>query len=121
MIAVIETESGFEPVAGNPTLTSLDGEIRAPLAVVLHESWTAEERAKFGVYLVEPMEIPAGKVPVGMPRYERDRDGSVVQVRDLEDEKPEVVLEPAQKVDSMMAKFGLSIEELRAVLGGATR
>lgn len=40
-------------IVGNPTLTSLDGEIRAPLQTVLHESWTDQDRAAFGVHLVE--------------------------------------------------------------------
>lgn len=86
MITVIETKDGFEPISGNPTLDSRDNETRAPLAAVLHESWTAEERAKFGVYLVEPMAVPDGKVAVGLPRYERDRAGVVVQIFDIEDQ-----------------------------------
>lgn len=88
MIAVIKTKDGFEPIGGNPTLDSLDGEKRAPLATILAESWTTDDRAEFGVFLVEPMEIPAGKVAVGMPRYEADGHYGVVEVRDLEDEKP---------------------------------
>lgn len=86
MITVIETKDGFEPIGGNPTLTSLDGECRAPLATILHPTWTAEDRAKFGIYTVEPAAIPAGKTAVGMPRYERDKAGEVIQVRDLQDE-----------------------------------
>jgi hypothetical protein len=85
MTAVRETKAGaFEPIAGNPTLTSLDGEVRAPLATILHESWTAEDRAKFGVHVVEPCRIPDGKRPVGSPIYEK-RDGAVVEVREFED------------------------------------
>jgi hypothetical protein len=96
MIAVIETENGFELIGGNPTLASLDGKARAPLAVILHQSWTAEERAKFGVYVVMPAEIPDGKAAVGMPRYERDKSGAVRQVRDLEDEKAPADPEPSE-------------------------
>jgi hypothetical protein len=107
MIAVIETENGFELIGGNPTLDSLDGEQRAPLAVILHPSWTAEQRAKFGVYVVAPAEIPAGKVAVGMPRYERDRSGAVRQVRDLEDEKP-----PADPVPSELDQLRSDLEAL---------
>lgn len=44
---------GWRQVAGNPTLTSLDGERRATLRTILHESWADEERAAFGVYMVD--------------------------------------------------------------------
>jgi hypothetical protein len=84
MIAVIETKDGIEPITGNPTLTSLDGKTRAPLLTILHESWTAEDRAKFGVHLVEPAEVPDGKRTVGAATYEK-RDGVVVQVVEVED------------------------------------
>lgn len=87
MIAVIETKDGFEPIGGNPALLSLDGDRRAPLAVILSDSWTAEERAAFGVYIVEPMVIPDGKVAVGMPSYERNGWGQVIEVRALEDHR----------------------------------
>lgn len=43
----------FERLNGNPTLTSLDGEIRAPLRTILHESWTEQDRAAFGIYMVD--------------------------------------------------------------------
>ncbi len=116
MIAVFETKDGFEPIGGNPTLTSLDGEVRAPLQTILHHSWTAEDRARFGIFVVDFLEVPEGKVAVGMPRYERNRNGAVVQVRDMEDERPAAVPEPVQKVEAMLAYYGLTIEELRAVL-----
>jgi hypothetical protein len=116
MISVIETKDGFAPIAGNPTLDSLDGETRAPLAVVLANSWTAEDRAKFGVYLVEPMEIPEGKEVVGMPRYERDKTGKVVQVRDLEDVKTPEPLSPQERLERFLQAVGLTIDELKALL-----
>lgn len=38
---------------GNPTLDSLDGETRAPLEILLSDSWTPTKRAAFGVYIVD--------------------------------------------------------------------
>lgn len=107
MIAVIETKDGFEPIGGNPILNSLDGEERAPLAVVMHHSWTPADRARFGVYVVEPMAIPAGKVAVGMPRYERDGAGVVRQVRDLEDERA-----PGRRVPTELEDLRSDLEAL---------
>jgi hypothetical protein len=40
-------------VASAEVVPSLDGETQAPLAVILHESWTPEERAAYGVYEVD--------------------------------------------------------------------
>lgn len=60
MLIVRETAPGaFDLVYGNPTLDSRDGERRAPLATILADSWTDEERAGFGVYLVDETP-PAG-------------------------------------------------------------
>lgn len=38
---------------GNPTLDSLNGETRAPLEILLSDSWTPTKRAAFGVFLVD--------------------------------------------------------------------
>jgi hypothetical protein len=85
MIAVRETSPDvFEPIVGNPTLLSIDGEVKAPLRTVMADSWTAEDRARFGVHLVEPADIPDGKQAVGAPTYVR-RGGVVVEVRAVED------------------------------------
>jgi hypothetical protein len=86
MIAVQQMPDGsFQPIAGNPVLLSLDGNVRAPLRVILHESWTAEERAAFGVYLAKPVTVPDGKVAIGSPTYQRSKDGTVIEVNDLAD------------------------------------
>lgn len=50
MITVKKVEDSFERISGNPTLKSLDGTRKARLAVIMHESWTDEERAEFGIY-----------------------------------------------------------------------
>jgi hypothetical protein len=53
MTFAIATGETYRLASGNPTLDSLDGETRAPLQTILHESWTAEDRAAFGVYSVD--------------------------------------------------------------------
>lgn len=84
MIPVLESApDDFGPLPDGD-LTSLDGERRAPPSVILHESWTADERAAFGVFLATPAPPPpAGKIIV-LVRYERV-DGDVVQLLDLAD------------------------------------
>jgi len=64
----------LRPIGGNPILDSLDGEVRAPLQAILHETWTAQERARFGIYLVEPFEAPVGKMVIGEPIYRKEGD-----------------------------------------------
>ena len=88
MIPVRETSPGvLEPLAGNPVLLSLDGQRKATLRTIMAPSWTAEARAKFGVHLVAPVVVPAGKAITGAPRYER-RGATVVQVVDIVDAPP---------------------------------
>ena len=119
MIPVRETKSGqFERITGNPTLTSLDGTRKAPLKTIMHKSWSAEDRASFGVYLVEPAAVPEGKRTVGAPRYKR-QGVAVVEVRDLEDVPKPVKREftAEEKVDGMLSMFGLTVDEFVSVLG----
>lgn len=51
--AIIRKVGGVYRAAQNGAIDSLDGERRAPLQTILHESWTAEERAEFGIYVLE--------------------------------------------------------------------
>lgn len=118
MIPVKETSPGvFERIVGNPVLLSLDGEEKAPLAVLLHESWSDKDRARFGVALAEPFVPPVGKRIVGDQSFEK-RDGKVVEVRVVEDKPKEMELTPAEKVARMLSAHGLTLSELRDVLGG---
>lgn len=112
MIPVIEVLPGhFVRAAGNPRMLSLDGEVVAPLATILADSWTDEDRAKFGVFMAEPFETPAGKVKVGQARYERQGD-NVVEVYDTEPEPAPKVL----TVEDKLARIGLTLAELKAAL-----
>lgn len=48
------TETGYEPVfTVSDVYLSLNGETQATLATILHESWTEQERAAFGIYLID--------------------------------------------------------------------
>lgn len=81
---VRKTAAGtYERVVGNPTLTSLDGEERAPLRTVI----ASGKEAAYGVYDAQREPIPEGKVAVGPERIE-ERDGLPVIVTDYEDAPP---------------------------------
>lgn len=64
MITVLLKNSEFCRVSGSPTLTSLDGQLRAPLPTILADSWTAQDREAFGVYQVD-VTPPEGYVWTG--------------------------------------------------------
>lgn len=75
---VLEVAPGeFITPSNNPTLDSLDGERRAPLLTILHESWKPAERAKFGVFIVEIPNAPAGQ-SLSSLTFERNESGKVV-------------------------------------------
>lgn len=110
MIPVRQMPSG-DLVPLNPnqriTLTSLDGERRAPLALLLSDKVGDELRQAFGLHLVRPAKVPAGKRAVGAPTFELDRNGKVRQVIPMEDAPPgqEPTKEPPSKVDPVMARL----------------
>lgn len=105
MITLLERDGVLVRIDGNPTLTSLDGEVRAPLAVILHESWTDEDRAKFGIYQVHPPKVPSGKRVVGEISYVREGNGAraVMMVEDapkqITREKPDPLSSLIERVD----------------------
>lgn len=112
MILVRETSPGvFEPVFDN-VLLSLDGTEQAPLPVLMHESWTDADRARFGVIRAEPAVVPEGKRAVGAPTYQKVK-GKVVQVFAIEDVPPPP---DHSKVEAALAGIGLTLDELRAAL-----
>lgn len=118
MIPVRETKPGqFERITGNPTLKSLDGTRKAPLRTILHESWSAEERAAFGVYLVEPATIPQGKRAISDRRIERI-NGEVVEVMDLEDipEPPKITMSDRDAV-SLLRDLVRRVDALEKAVG----
>jgi hypothetical protein len=112
---LIKAKDGFEPISGNPTLTSLDGERRAPLSVIMHSSWSEEDREAFGIYVVDEPEVPEGKVPVGPVRTEIVK-GKPVRVRDMIDATPAPILTIEERAEKLASRFGLTLAELRSVL-----
>ena len=86
MVIVIKTLDGFEPIVGNPTLTSIDGEQRAPLRAVL--TLSKADQAGFGVYQIEAPATPEGKIVASPDRIVTDRDDLPRIERDYEDAPP---------------------------------
>jgi hypothetical protein len=105
MIPVRETKPGvFERITGNPVLLSRDGRRKAPLRTILALSWTAEERAKFGVYLAVPCTVPDGKIAVGSPRFEH-QGSKLVELRELQEAPaPEPSRDVLAELDALAAR-----------------
>jgi hypothetical protein len=71
-------EEILEPIYGNPVLESKDGTTRATLETVLAPSWTAEDRAAYGIYVIEVEPImPRERVEVSYQLV----DGVPVEIR----------------------------------------
>lgn len=117
MITVVEGPAHVfeEAVAGD--VTSLDGQRRAPLDVILHESWTADERAAFGIYLVRPAAVPPGKVVTAV-RYARTGN-EVIQLLDLAD-APVIVPVAVSPRQLRLALLGAGmLDQVSAFVAGA--
>lgn len=118
MIIVREDKDGtITPIGGNPVLTSLDGTRKATLRTILHASWSAEDRAAFGVQLVEPVAVPAGKRAIGETRFTK-RDGRIIAEQDLADlPAPRPINEGAEAaLETWAAGLDLSLDDVAAVL-----
>lgn len=103
MIAVLETSPGVFALATG-MITRLDGEFRDHLEVILHESWTAAERAAYGVFLAAPADpVPAGKRIISS-NFQRLADGTVKQVHVLEDLS--LAAAKGAKVEAVKARAG---------------
>lgn len=50
----------FQPLTGNPTVLSLNGEVQQNLDVLTSGATSDDERALFGIYIVQEAEVPAG-------------------------------------------------------------
>lgn len=115
MIPVAEVAPGvFERIGGNPILTSLDRELRAPLLTILDPTWSDEDRAKFGIYMAKPFVEPDGKVAVRQPRYEK-RGSKVVEVYEVEDyNEPQPRPDPLAEIRAELAALGARIAALES-------
>jgi Domain of unknown function (DUF4376) len=86
MVFVIQQDRGYARITDpTVTLTSLDGETRAPMQAILAPAFSAKERAQYGVFNAAPFTVPVGKMTVdGTERFELD--GEIVrQVFDVVD------------------------------------
>jgi hypothetical protein len=118
MIPVKEiTQDVFEVIDGNPTLLSLDGEEKATLATLLADSWTDQDRARFGVYLATPFVLPDGKVFAGNERYER-QNGTVVQLFDVADPPPPTLEDLDNIAKTRAIDTALELSALNMIEGG---
>ncbi len=115
MIPIRETKlDQFERVGSKEILDSLDGEIRAPIRTILAASWTAADRLRFGVHLVEPFVVPEGKRRTGDPVYARDRDGKVIETFAVVDIPVRAAMTPTEKLERAT---GLTVAEIKQELG----
>lgn len=75
MTAVQYANGVLSEISGNPTILRLDGQVNAPLVVLLQPSWTDAERAEYGIYIAVPFVVPDGYEISGVATY-AFRDGS---------------------------------------------
>lgn len=119
MITVMKNADGsFADVIGNPTLTRLDGEERAPLLTILHHSWSPEKRAGFGIYLATPFVCSEGKELRGNRRFEADEDGSVREVYDtadtsVNDVQTDSIVKPNERLSQLELAVTAMLDEIK--------
>ena len=78
--------------------------------------WNEAELDAYGLKLAVPFDPPAGKIATGVARFIEDGD-TVLEQYDLADEPPpEQPPTAEQRVDRMLADYGLSRADLLAVL-----
>ena len=119
MIVVREDEDGaIARIGGNPVLSSRDGACKARLRVILHESWSAEERAAFGVHLVEPVGVPDGKRIDGAVSFTREGDRIVAsaEFRDAPPSATSATQEAESALEAWASGMNLTLADVRAVL-----
>ena len=120
MIIVREDENGqIARIGGNPVLMSRDGECKARLRVILHESWSTEERVVFGVHLVEPAAVPDGKRIDGAVSFTHEGDKIVTSAKFRDAPTPAATLarERAEAaLEAWASGMNLTLADVRAVL-----
>lgn len=106
-VSILRTGDEYSRLIGNPTLTSLDGESRAPLRTILHESWTAQDRAAFGVYMVDTTP-PEGKQWTGA--FEDDDGVPVPVFEDVPITSHDVDAERDRRIDGTFVFAGVTFQ-----------
>lgn len=90
-------------------------------AASIEPGWSDADLAVYGIARVVPFHIPDGQQVTG-PGWLEERKGRVFEMYPTEDIPPPPPVEevtPEQKLERMAAAFGMSVDELDAVL--ATR
>lgn len=99
MIALIQTgENSFARIHESQWITSLDGQFKASGGTVMNPNWSDEERAVYGVILVEEQFAPSGHDAIG-ERFEI-QDGTVVHILDVV-ERPAPPVQPITPLQFM--------------------
>jgi hypothetical protein len=78
--------------------------------------WGETELQAYGLKVAVPFDPPAGKIATGTARFVEDGDAVLEQYELADEPPPEPPPTAEQKVDRMLADYGLSREELLAVL-----
>lgn len=74
----------WEPIRNNPTITRLDGAVRAPLATICSPTWTWKERWAFGVYNLRYASPPLGYHVVATNYIFDESTNEVVESHEIE-------------------------------------
>jgi hypothetical protein len=106
----------FEQINGNPTLNRLDGNARAPLQTIMADSWSAADRAAYGVFVVEPAVAPEGET-ITSTSFARV-NGVVVQQAETAAYVPQVVSPRQMKLAMLGAGM---LDDVEAFVAAADR
>lgn len=116
MIVVQELRGGtYKRISGNPIITSLDGKTKAPLLCILHPTWTDGERAKYGIYIAVPVDVPEGCTRIGESIFEKV-DGVVYERCRVDVIPTDPPMTAQEKVSDMLARYDITLDELKAAL-----
>jgi uncharacterized small protein (DUF1192 family) len=126
MIIVRETDKGEflrMDVRANPIVYSLDGTEKTRLNVVLADSWTDEERKRFGIHRVAPVVTPDNQVLAAPPRFEKTKDGRVIETATFNNKEPDPEPQPSrydillQTVEELNARVAVLEDEAKQRAG----
>lgn len=92
----------------------LNGE--AVIRAVQSGAWTAEDLGMYGLKEAADAVIPEGQRPVGSARFEEQKDGSLLQVYDLEEIPPPPPDPDPPTAQEKLEALGLSLDDLAELI-----